>query len=416
MIISPIGGVRLPARIQSMRKQAKLQAAGTRVYLLLPPDNRFTLYLHEGDPVKAGTLIASDADGLPIFSSVSGTFDGVFSNHGKDYAGVTDDGKDETAAIRAPESRLITDITAGELLEAAGVLGIQDIRSGERLYRTASRAFGKVRRVIIDVTDPGGSGMTNYATAMQSPSDLICGAKLIAKLVGAARAVLLTDADLPQTARLLKEKCGKTPFFALAKVGVCYPMTDEMIYEMLYRERIPRGSSLLEKGVFLTDAQTAVQFYSAMLTGIPQTTRTITASGEGFGQQASLQVPLGTPWQNILAACEFREGEYRTMINNPVCGAPAVGVCEGNAASVFSGKEQETVASPCKACGRCALACPVWLQPQKILFTGSVSEKQRLVMDCIGCGCCDYVCPAGLPLRSMITEYRKHPEEVESDA
>ena len=420
-MITPLGGVRLPTQPTPFVKQAKLQATGTRVYLRLPDENAYTLCVSEGETVASGTLIAKEADGTPVYAPVSGRFDGVFSNGGREYAGVTDDGKGEKSPVFAPETRPLGDIPAEELLEKVKMLGILDVRGGDRLWRTLSRASGcfpegAVPKLIIDATDASGCSFTNYIQALQTPSDLIGGAVLLARLLGTGRIILLVDADRQKAIRTLTGRIGGNPLFALAKTVACYPMRDEMIYEMLYMERIPKGSSMNERGIFITDAQTAVQFCRAMLTGMPQTVRWLTAAGEGFAQQAVVCLPLGTPWQNVLAACKFRGEPYRTMINSPIRGEEARGVCEGDAVCVISSLPKEHHATHCISCGHCGEVCPMRLQPRKILFTRRISDVQALVSDCVGCGCCEYACPAYLPLAEMIAEYKSEPKEESEDA
>lgn len=409
MILTPIGGVRLPTRTQPLQKQARLQAKGTRVYLRLPEKGEYTLPVSPGDGVKAGSLLASASDGVPIYSSVSGVFDGVFSNNGGKYAGVTDDGAAETTEVRAPETRPIEELSPDDLLEATRVLGITDIKRGEALYRTAKAAFGNVKRIVIDTTDPSGYSFTNAVVSTQSPTDLLGGAKLFARMLGCAKVILLVDEDRPQVLKTLTEAAAGNPLFAVAKTVVCYPMTDEMIYEMLYYRRISYGKTLTDAGVFMTDAQTAVQFYSAMLTGVPQTSRWLTAGGEGFGQEAVLQMPLGTPWQNILTACKFKGDPYITMVNSPLNGVPAKGVCEGNAVCVASEIPTAPEPMPCNACGHCAMVCPVWLQPMKILQKDQ-KAIEKLAKYCIGCAACEYICPSELPLAEMIATAREEGE------
>lgn len=410
-MLTPIGGVRLPVRTKPLAKQAKLQAKSTRVYLRIPASGKYTPCVSEGDPVKAGTLLAKEPDGLPIYSSVAGTFDGVFSNGGHEYLGVTDDGTGEKVCVCEPETRALQDIRPTELLEKTALLGIHDIRNGDKLFRTASRALEEaggeaVSRIVIDTTDAVGGSFTNFIQATQMPGDLIGGAKLLARMLGAGKVVLLIDADRPLAYRVLKQKVGKNPLFVVAKAVVCYPMNDEMLAETLYGKKLQKGKTPASEGIFLTDAQTAVQFHSAMLTGVPQTNRWLTAVGDGFGQEAILSLPLGTPWQNVLAACKFKENDFVTIVNSPLSGAPAKGVVEGNATCVVASKPKTALPSPCICCGQCAYVCPVWLQPMKILYTRTLKDKQTLVNDCIGCGCCEYACPSMLPLCEMITEYK----------
>lgn len=422
-MLTPIGGVRLPVQTAPLAKQAKLQAKGTRVYLRLPERNAYTLRVREGDAVLAGTLLATEDDGTPIYSSVSGTFGGIFVNGGHEYLGVVDDAEMRKCAVCEPETRDIQDISPSELRKKAELLGILDIHAGDKLCRTVAKAFEAsggepITRLVINAFDVCGGSFTNYIQATQMPGDLIGGAKLLARMLGAGKIVLLVDADHPQAYASLKEKIGDNPLFVLGKTVVCYPMTDEMILEMLYGKRLPKGVSPASQGMFLTDAQTVAQFCSAMLTGIPQTMRWLTAAGDGFAQQAVLQLPLGTPWQNVLAACKFKDKEpgYAAIVNSSLRGKTAKGVCEGNATTVIAAKQKTGLPTPCICCGQCAFVCPVWLQPMKILYTKKLLDKQILVNDCIGCGCCDYACPSLLPLSKLIAEYQKDAEGGASHA
>ncbi len=59
----------------------------------------------------------------------------------------------------------------------------------------------------------------------------------------------------------------------------------------------------------------------------------------------------------------------------------------------------EKESKPCIRCGRCAVVCPIYLEPGAM---GIFAERDRFedaesyyVMDCIECGSCSFVCPAG---------------------
>ena len=60
----------------------------------------------------------------------------------------------------------------------------------------------------------------------------------------------------------------------------------------------------------------------------------------------------------------------------------------------------------CIRCGRCAIACPMGLQPfllHKVAKQNNFDETEsNHIMDCIECGSCEFTCPANIPLLDYI--------------
>jgi electron transport complex protein RnfC len=70
---------------------------------------------------------------------------------------------------------------------------------------------------------------------------------------------------------------------------------------------------------------------------------------------------------------------------------------------------------PCIHCGDCARACPVGLQPQRLLQALSAQrpgEAQALGLpDCSECGRCDFACPSRIALRARFAVAKQEARE-----
>ena len=62
--------------------------------------------------------------------------------------------------------------------------------------------------------------------------------------------------------------------------------------------------------------------------------------------------------------------------------------------------------SPCIRCGRCVDACPMFLNPTRLLALTRNGQAEALaaqhVTACFECGSCAYVCPSYIPLTEVI--------------
>lgn len=418
MVLNYPGGVFLPARadmhtsLHAVAHPHTVTAADLEeVYLLL--GESYTLACREGEAVKKGTLLATLSDGTPIYASIPGTFAGVFENRGSHYAKVASAGKkaDEAALqVRPPEQKRLSDMSRGELLEATRTLGIWDIQTGGWLWRRAKKAQQtEIRRVVIDMTDTNGWSLTGCRAALRAPGDVLNGAKVLLQLLGATKILLIVDRAQRKQAEVFRALINDPSLVVLGEVEPKFPLREETLYEAIYAKRLPRGRSAQDEGVFFARAQTAEALYRALLTGQPQTTRWLTAAGEGFGRDLVVETPFGTPWQRLLELCKFKGGAYLTRLDSPLHGEAAEGVLGGSTESVLASLPAKRKPGHCIACGRCAEVCPMQLQPFRILREKKYRAVKELASVCFDCGCCDYVCPAALPLRERIQKHRNPP-------
>jgi len=184
---------------------------------------------------------------------------------------------------------------------------------------------------------------------------------------------------------------------------------------LLGRE-VPRARLPADVGVIVQNVATAYACARWIEDGEPLISRIVTVTGPGIQRPANLEVPLGTPISDVIAAC----GGYRSEVstNQPVdtliMGGAMMGLAlahdhlpivkASNCLIVahHAALKPVTLEMPCIRCGECAEACPAHLLPQQLLaFTHNnnrIALQHLGLSDCIECGCCDYVCPSNITL------------------
>lgn len=419
MVLKYPGGLLLPARASEQecvrivaRPHTVTASELGEVYLRLGGAG-YTLSCRPNESVQAGALLATLADGTPIYASIPGTFEGVFENRGVHYAKIASAGASadtEVLQARPPEQKRLADMSREELLETTKTLGVWDIHTGDWLWRRVQKAQKtEIRRVVIDLTDANGWSLTGCRAALRAPGEVLNGAKVLLQLLGATKILLIVDHMQRKQAEVFRALINDPALVVIGEIEAKFPLREETLYEAIYARRLPRGKSAQDEGVFFARAQTAEALYRALLTGEPQTSRWLTAAGDGFGRDLVVQTPFGTPWNRLLSICKFKGGAYVTRLDSPLHGEAAEGILGGSTECVLASLPVKRRAGHCIACGRCAEVCPMRLQPFRILSERNYRAVKELASVCFDCGCCDYICPAALPLREQIARHRNLP-------
>lgn len=419
MVLKYPGGVLLPARgnekecVRIVAHPHTVTASELEeVYLHLGAVG-YTLACPAGASVQAGALLATLPDGTPIYASISGKFEGVFENRGVHYAKVVSAGAAagaEVLQVRPPEQKRLADMSRQELLEATKTLGVWDVLTGDWLWRRAQKASQtEIRRVVVDLTDASGWSLTGCRAALRAAGDVLGGAKVLLQLLGATKILLIVDRMQRRQVEVFRALINDPALVVLGEIEAKFPLREETLYEAIYTRRLPRGKSAQDEGIFFVRPQTAEALYRALLTGEPQTTRWLTAAGDGFGRDLVVQTPFGTPWKQLLSICKFKGGAYVTRLDSPLHGEPAEGILGGSTECVLASLPVERHPGHCISCGRCGDVCPMRLQPFRILSERNYHAVKELAHVCFDCGCCEYVCPAAIPLRERIAKHRNPP-------
>ena len=170
-----------------------------------------------------------------------------------------------------------------------------------------------------------------------------------------------------------------------------------------------------EVGAIVNNATTAIAFGDALLTGTPIVSKTLTVSGNAIKKPVNVQVPVGVPVSEIVAACGgYTCEDVRLIAGGPMMGKTIVNdkfVIDRNmnALTILENKPFDSIA--CLRCGKCSDHCPAGLQPVRIAQAVKTNDKKAMeklcAMDCIECGLCTYICPSRLDVTENVRRAKR---------
>ncbi len=249
----------------------------------------------------------------------------------------------------------------------------------------------------------------DHRIMLEQPDEMIAGAALLAKAVGAARCVFGVEANKPDVIDLLNEKFKGQTDMAVIMLETKYPQGSEkqLIKATLNRE-VPPGKLPMEVGTVVNNVQTAVALFQAVTQGRPLVDRVLTVTGPAAKDPQNVRVKVGTPVKHVLAECGGAENVAKVVLGGPMTGwaqsSLDVPVVKGTSGILALTPElaRTTPHLACVRCGRCIKYCPMMLYPN---FIGLYAEAKLWdktdawsVLDCFECGVCAYVCPSKRPL------------------
>ncbi len=184
---------------------------------------------------------------------------------------------------------------------------------------------------------------------------------------------------------------------------------------------VPSGRLPADVGVVTQNVGTAYAVFRALVHGEPLIERVLTASGGALSAPANLEVRIGTPIEEVAAACGGYSDLGRLIMGGPLVGSALHGtappVVKETNGLIFQSRAElaDGPALPCIRCGACVEACPVHLMPNEMYNLARSKELEKIqdydLFDCIECGSCAYVCPSRLPL---VHYYRFAKNEIQA--
>ncbi|MFO0488671.1 MAG: RnfABCDGE type electron transport complex subunit C, partial [Cyclobacteriaceae bacterium] len=195
---------------------------------------------------------------------------------------------------------------------------------------------------------------------------------------------------------------------------VQYPQGGEkqLIQAVLDRE-VPSGGLPADVGVIVHNVGTTFAIYEAVQKNKPLVERVITVTGKDAKQPSNLWVRIGTPViELITAAGGLPESTGKVVSGGPMMGKAIadleVPVAKGTSGIlvIAQAETKRTEEYNCVHCGKCIEACPMGLEPYRLLLLSkaghSEKSKRENVLDCIECGSCSFVCPSNRPILDYI--------------
>ena len=299
------------------------------------------------------------------------------------------------------------------------------------------RALRKGCRVVIaNVVESQPYVTADHRLLAEHGAEVVRGLAILAKAVGARKAMLAVDRRRAGDYRALEEAARACRVVAVA-VHPIYPIgNDTILVKVLTGREVPLGGEPLDVRAAVADAGTCLAAYRWVACEAPPLGRVVTVAGEAAGRSGNFHAPFGMECSALAGLPpasgteQGRDGVPKrdeSRLGTPALATPCLLVHGGpmsgrrcTAATVVSPATDgliamappvPEVAAPCIRCGWCTDHCPARLNVAALndaYELGRVDRGGPLgAAACVECGVCTYVCPARLPLSQRVKQLKR---------
>jgi electron transport complex protein RnfC len=249
---------------------------------------------------------------------------------------------------------------------------------------------------------------------VERPKEIVVGVKILMKALGVEKAIIGIEDNKADAIEIFEKLLVTEPGISVEALEVQYPQGGEkqLIQALLNRE-VPSGGLPSDVGVIVHNVGTTYAIYQAVQKNKPLVERVVTVTGKSVKQPSNFLVRIGTPVIDVLiAAGGVPEDTGKIVSGGPMMGKAIadldVPVAKGTSGILLIPKEdsmREEVYN-CVHCGKCIEACPMGLEPYRLLLLAKKGNhsraKEEHIVDCIECGSCSFVCPSNRPILDYI--------------
>lgn len=390
-----------------------------------------------GDKVKAGQKIGESSAfvSAPVHASLDGTVTAVeprptFTGGKAECVVIAVDQDQKEPQWPEQDYAAMTKEEIKAAIKEAGIVGM-----GGAAFPTHVKLSPPVPidTIVINACECEPFLTCDHRAMLERTSDLVEGAKLIAKVVDAPQVVLGVEINKPDAIEALQKKIAGDESVSIVPLEVKYPQGSEkqLIKAALDRE-VPPGKLPMEVSVVVQNVATALAVYEACRFRKPVIERVLTLSGDAAANPGNLKVKIGTPISHILqerggvkGAPPGEDGKITfppELVGKIIMGGPMTGwsqmhldspVVKGTSGILLFTPSMvvKTAHTDCVRCGKCVDHCPMFLYPN---YIGQYAEKGNYdlavewgAMDCFECGICVYVCPANRPMVQFVRDTKR---------
>ena len=370
-----------------------------------------------GDHVDMGQKIA-EASGFisaPVHSSISGTViaieDRPHATRGVCQSIVIENDFKDTLHESIKPNKALEELTPAEIIDIvknAGIVGM----GGAGFPTYVKLNPGKpIDAVLVNACECEPMLTADHRVLLEFADDIIFGLLAEMKTVNAPKGIIVIEENKPDAIALLREKAAAVEGIEVLEVATQYPQGGEkMLIKRAMGRSVPSGKLPADVGACVSNVSTVKAIADAIKLGLPLMERVTTVTGKYIPNPANFIVRVGTPADQLVAACGGISAEdVLVKAGGPMMGFPQTTletpIMKGSN-GIIAIDNDETEPNECIKCGRCVDVCPMELKPLHYFKLVGAQDwqgcKDMNIMDCMECRCCEYICSSKLPLVTMI--------------
>ncbi|MEK6782294.1 MAG: electron transport complex subunit RsxC [Bacteroidota bacterium] len=391
------------------------------------------IVVQRGDTVKVGQIIARHEGFISsnIHSSVSGrvgVIEEVMDSTGFKHTAISirvkgdewEENIDRTDAL-IKEIKLTPKEIVTRIMEA-GVVGMGGAAFPSHVKLSVPE--GKhIDYLLVNGVECEPYLTSDHRLMVEKPKEIVVGVKILMKALGVEKAIIGIEDNKRDAIAIFKDILEDETGISVESLEVQYPQGGEkqLIQALLNRE-VPSGGLPFDVGVIVHNVGTTYAVYQAVQKNKPLLDRIVTVTGKSVKQPSNFLVRIGTPVIDLLvAAGGVPEDTGKIVSGGPMMGKAIadleVPIAKGTSGILLIPKDESLRAEVynCVHCGKCIEACPMGLEPYRLLLLSKngneAKAKEAYILDCIECGSCSFVCPSNRPVLDYIrlgkTELKK---------
>ena len=253
---------------------------------------------------------------------------------------------------------------------------------------------------------------------LEKTQEFLMGVKILMKGVGTDKGVIGIECNKMDAIELLDKTINEhKDLYAGIEVQPLktkYPQGGEkQLIKAVTGREVPSGKLPIETGCVVVNVASTYAIYEAVQKNKPLIERIVTVTGKSVKEPGNFRVRFGTPANLLIEAVGGLPKGITDVINGGPMMGKSVSVTDFPCIKGTSGillmtvkEAQDRHQTNCIRCGRCAMACPMGLQPFLLKQLSKLNDfdetEKNNIMDCIECGSCEFTCPANIPLLDYI--------------